>query len=86
MAEEIYDISVVVKEIGAVIHVSESEWCKIGGPERKHVGESLFVKIPEVVPPPVPVAQPGKEAVLIIWRRETWFSTAPEHPIPAGSQ
>jgi len=124
MAEEVYDIYVIVKETGVKIHASEEEWCRIreiqpgrewtygfeemkgqpqpdydydeplihvenrdgvlqltiskyegkfhvdiyafnrliwrdvGGPERKHVGESLFVKIPEVVPPPVPVAPP----------------------------
>jgi len=29
MAEEVYDIYVMVKETGAVIHASESEWCRI---------------------------------------------------------
>ena len=125
MAEEIYDISVVVKETGAVIHASESEWCKIetvqpgrewtygfeemkgqpnpdydydeplihvekrdgslqitlckyggrfhvdvyafnrllwrdvGGPERRHVGESLIVELLKpIAPPVVPPAPP----------------------------
>jgi hypothetical protein len=126
MAEEIYNICVVVKETGATIYASETEWCKIttvkpgrewlycfeemkdqpnpdydynepvlhvekldgrlqltvreyhgrfhvdlyafdrlvlrdvGGPERRHVGASLIVELPEAppAPPPVPPVPP----------------------------
>jgi hypothetical protein len=119
----IYDISVLVKETGAVVHATESEWCRVreiqadrewqygfeemknqpspdfdyneplldvekkdnrlqltimeyhgrfhvdvfafnrliwrnvGGPERRHVGDSVIVELPEV-PPTVPPAPP----------------------------
>jgi hypothetical protein len=122
--EEIYAICVVVKETGATIYASETEWCKIttlkpgrewfygfeemkdqpnpdydynepilhiekldgrlqltvseyqgrfhvdlfafnrliwrdmGGLERRHVGDSVIVELPEVPPPPVPVPAP----------------------------
>jgi len=124
MAEEVYDIYVMVKETGAVIHASESEWCRIeeikpgrewnygfeemkgqpspdydydepllhvqkidgrlqltikeyhggfhvdvfafnqlvwrdvGGPEHRHVGDSVIVELPEIVPP-VPAPPPA---------------------------
>ncbi len=127
MAEEIYDIYVMVKETGEVIYATESEWCRIetirpgrewvygfeemkgqpspdydydepllhvekidnrlqltikeyhgrfhvdifafkqlvwrdvGGPEHRHVGDSVIVEIPEVIPPvpaPPPVPPP----------------------------
>jgi hypothetical protein len=123
MAEEIYDIYVMVKETGAIIHATEEEWCRIrevrpgewvygfeemkdqpspdfdydepllhvekiddrlqltikeyhgrfhvdvfafnrlvwrdvGGPEHRHVGDSVIVEIPEVPPPPPPPPVP----------------------------
>jgi hypothetical protein len=138
MAEEIYNICVVVKETGATIYASETEWCKIttvkpgrewlycfeemkdqpnpdydynepvlhvekldgrlqltvreyhgrfhvdlyafdrpvlrnvGGPERRHVGASFIVELPEAppAPPPVPPVPPAPP-------------TPPEVPPPA---
>jgi len=126
----IYDISVLVKETGAVVHATESEWCRVreiqadrewqygfeemknqpnpdfdyneplldvekkdnrlqltimeyhgrfhvdvfafnrlvwrnvGGPERRHVGDSLIVELPEVplAPPAVPPVPPTPPA------------------------
>jgi hypothetical protein len=128
----VYDISVLVRETGAVVHATESEWCRVreiqperewiygfeemkgqptpdydynepvlhvekrdgrlqltikeyhgrfhvdlfafnrliwrnvGGPERRHVGASLMVELPEVAPappavPPVPPTPPVPE-------------------------
>jgi len=72
MVKEVYDIYVMVKETGTIIHAikkyhggfhvdifafNRPVWRDVGGPEHNHVGDSAIVELPEIVPP-IPTPPP----------------------------